>query len=93
MPHGKHAKLNGLDPYYEIYGADNPRVLLHGGLASLACLSQCPIAASGDLFCSNVEIREIGRGNRSVKNDDNVSERNARLANADSKLASDEEGV
>src|SRR5258708_26121422 len=31
---GQHAKVNGLDMYYETHGKGRPMVLLHGGLGS-----------------------------------------------------------
>lgn len=31
---GQTAKVNGIDLYYEVYGAGNPVILLHGGLAN-----------------------------------------------------------
>src|SRR5512135_650610 len=31
MTHGKFAKVNGLDLYYELHGSGRPLILLHGG--------------------------------------------------------------
>lgn len=40
MTQGKYANLNGLNMYYEIYGAGRPLILLHGGLGVIGMFAQ-----------------------------------------------------
>ncbi len=40
MTQGKYANVNGLNMYYEIYGAGNPLILLHGGLGVIGMFEQ-----------------------------------------------------
>jgi pimeloyl-ACP methyl ester carboxylesterase len=40
MAHGKYAKVNGLNLYYEIHGNGQPLILLHGGLGGVGMFEQ-----------------------------------------------------
>jgi pimeloyl-ACP methyl ester carboxylesterase len=45
---GKHAAVNGLEMYYEIHGAGEPLILLHGGVGAIEMFGEVlPLLAEG----------------------------------------------
>jgi pimeloyl-ACP methyl ester carboxylesterase len=60
-PVGKYASVNGLNMYYEMYGAGEPLVLLHGGLGAIEMFGQIlPLLAEGRQVIG-VDLQAHGR--------------------------------
>ncbi len=57
---GKYAKVNGLNLYYETYGAGQPLVLLHGGLGDIGMFAQLVPALAGSRQVIGVELQAHG---------------------------------
>jgi pimeloyl-ACP methyl ester carboxylesterase len=58
---GSYAHVNGLSLYYEIYGAGNPLVLLHGGVGSIEMFNDIlPLLAQGRQVIA-VDLQAHGR--------------------------------
>ena len=60
MTHGHYAKVNGLDLYYEIHGAGQPLILLHGGLGAVAMFEQILPALAEHRQVIGVELQAHG---------------------------------
>ena len=58
---GNHARVNGVDVYYEVHGAGEPLVLLHGGLGAIEMFGEVlPLLARGRQVVA-VDLQAHGR--------------------------------
>src|SRR5215208_3277528 len=58
---GKHAAVNGLDLYYEVHGAGDPLILLHGGVGAIEMFGEVlPLLAEGRQVVG-VDLQAHGR--------------------------------
>jgi pimeloyl-ACP methyl ester carboxylesterase len=58
---GKHAAVNGLEMYYEIHGAGEPLILLHGGVGAIEMFGEVlPLLAEGRRVIA-VDLQAHGR--------------------------------
>jgi len=58
---GKYAPVNGLNMYYEIHGAGEPLILLHGGVGAIQMFSEVLPSLAQNRQVVAVDLQAHGR--------------------------------